>query len=198
MEEEIYHRYTDEEKIEKIDAMVETRFRERIPWDQVCEKHGVSRKTAYRWRQTEDWLIAEGKWRRILREEARTNIHETANDMIGILQDLAHGIPAANGERIGSFTRFSAAKTLLEMVGVDNEVAEKQLDQNDQFLDFLKKLKIGGGGQAPPTMLAEEVRPGGLLPASVVESTKEMIKKRLEEDDDIDGEFVEITENPSV
>ncbi len=191
MEVEKYHRYTDDERSKLIEAMVEEKMRTRQSWDIVCDNHGVSRKTGYRWRQTEEWQIVEAKWRRILREEARTNIHEAAHDMIGILQDLAHGIPSHNGEKIGSFTRYSAAKTLIELVGVGNEVEERVADQNDQFLAFLKKLKLPGSGTVPPSVSAETVRPGGLLPQSVVEDTKEMMRKRLEEDD-IDAEFHEI------
>lgn len=183
--------YSEQERSKLIDAMVEEKFRTRKAWNEIADEHKIARKTIYRWRQTEEWQLMEAKWRRILREEARTEVHEIANSMIGVLQDLAYGI-SGNGEKIGSFTRFSAAKTLLEFVGIDAEFEERKLEQNDQFLDFLKQLKKG---PISPQVLAAEVRPGGYLPESIIEANQDMMEERLREDV-VEAEFMYTGEDP--
>ena len=188
-----YHRYTDQERAVLIERMVEMKFRSRKSWDEVCDEVGVSRATSRRWRMTDEWRMVEARWRRILREEARSDVHQIAHDAIGVLQDLMHDAS------VSPFTRYNCAAKLVDLVGIEDEIEERKADQNDELLDFLKKVgRKSNSGSLPPNPMGEildiEVKPGGLLPDEIVEENMKMLEEFLAQDalandDTIDGEF---------
>jgi hypothetical protein len=136
--------------------MVEERIRSRATWEEVAAAHNVPLRTAERWRTTDEWRQAEARWRRILREETRTQIVEVAGQAVEILVELMRN------PQTPAFTRFNCDKTLLEMVGIDEEIEEIQVDKNDEFMAFLKER------QRTPSLVATlmdlEPLDGGLLP----------------------------------
>jgi hypothetical protein len=157
--------YTKQEREALIGQMIEQRIRTHSTWEQVAANNEVSLRTAERWRKSDEWRQIESKWRRIMREEARTEIGELMSDAIAVLQELMLD------PKIPPFTRMHCAKTLLEFGGIADESEEIIVDQNDDFLDFLKHLD-------PSRSVAARVRDieplaSGLLPPQLQELTAE-------------------------
>lgn len=165
-----YHRHTKEEREQLIDSLLEAKARTRASWDEIGEQHGVSRSTIRRWRETDEWKLAEAKWRRILREEARTDVALIGQDMVGVLQDLAHH---ARSE----FVRYSAAGKLIDIFGIENEIEETRNDQAGELLKFMQLLN--GKSVSPvisPEIIEAEVKPGGFLPERVEQENRQMME----------------------
>jgi len=158
--------YTEQERQALIEQMVEQRIRDRTSWEQVAADNEVSLRTAERWRKSDEWRQIESRWRRIMREEARTEIGELMSDAIAVLQELMLD------PKTPAFTRMHCARALLEFGGIANEMEEITVDQNDEFMDFLKHLD-------PSRSVAARVRdieplPSGLLPPQLQEFTTEL------------------------
>jgi hypothetical protein len=101
-----------------------------------------------------------------MREEARTEIGESMRDAIAVLKELMLD------PKTPAFTRMNSAKALLEFGGIADEMEEITVDQNDEFIDFLKHLD-------PSRSVAARVRdleplPSGLLPPQLQELATEL------------------------
>lgn len=184
-----YHRYTREERIGKIDRMLETKYKDRATWDEVADRHDIARSTIRRWRQSDEWRMAEARWRRIMREEARSDTTMLAQNALGVLQDLMQN---ARSE----FTRYSAASKVLDLVGVGDEIEESKVDSSNELMKFMQQMKIKESERArlrdagidPDTILEAEVKPGGMLPEPVVEHNRMLMEQRLAEQDALEAE----------
>lgn len=149
-------RHTDKERREIIEQMVEERIREESTDEQIAARHNICSRTLRRWKQSDEWREVEHRWRRILREETRSDIAEIASKAVGVLTELALN------DKVQPFTRMNAAKTLLEFSGVADELEEIKVDQNDELLTFLKQAKASRSVVA--TVMDIEPLPSGLLP----------------------------------
>lgn len=178
MDVRVYKRYSAQERAGLIDNIVEEKFRTKDSWDELADRYNVDRSTLWRWRGTDEWKISETRWRRVLREEARTTAAETAGDMLDVLTDLAFNAKS-------EFVRMASASKVIDVVGLEDEIEEIKNDQNNEFLDWLKKFKHKPRG----TLLDIEVEPGGFLPPSVIEANKIAAET-------IDAEFTELEDTP--
>lgn len=180
MTEKNYHRYSKEERIELIDKMLEKKYRDKSTWDEVADAFGVARSTIRRWRLGDEWRMVEARWRRVMREEARSDTTMLAQDALGVLQDLMH---TARGD----FTRYSAAAKILDLVGVGDEIEEAKVDQTNELMKFIEKMqgravedaKLKAIGIDPDSIIEAEVRPGGLLPEAIVTQNKLVMDEQL-------------------
>ena len=68
-----YRRLTTARKRALFDRMLEKKSREKLTWTEVARAFRVGRPTLSAWRRTEEWRLAEARWRRILREETRSD-----------------------------------------------------------------------------------------------------------------------------
>jgi hypothetical protein len=164
-------RYPEQERQALTERMVEQRIRDHSSWEQVAADNEVSLRTAERWRKSDEWRQIESRWRRIMREEARTEIGELMPDAIAILKELMLD------PETPPFTRMHCAKTLLEFGGVADETDEITVDHNAEFLDYLKHLD-------PSRSVAARVRdieplPSGLLPPQLQELATERPREPL-------------------
>lgn len=177
-------RYTREQRLELIDKMLETKYKDRVSWEEVADQYGVARSTIRRWRSGDEWRMAEARWRRVLREEARSDTTMLAQDALGVLQDLMHNAR-------GDFTRYSAASKILELVGVGDEIEESKVDTTNELMKFIEKLsgrenertRLVSAGIDPDTIIDAEVKPGGILPDVVLEQNRVVIEARLAENE---------------
>ena len=175
-----YHRYTREERAAKMDRMLETKYKDRATWDEVADRHRVARSTIRRWRQSDEWRMAEARWRRIMREEARSDTTMLAQNALGVLQDLMQN---ARSE----FTRYSAASKVLDLVGVGDEIEESRADTSSELMKFMQQMKLKesekqrlrDAGIDPDNVIDAEVKPGGLLPEGIVEQNRIRMDERL-------------------
>ena len=191
MSERRYHRHTPAEKLAKMEALIEEKFRTHKTWEQVCANHSIDRSTKLRWSQTEEWREIEQRYRRMLREELRTDVTQDGRAAVQVLRDLMHGVPGADGSKVGSFTRYSAAKTLIELVGLEQELEEKTADKVDEIVDFLKA--VGREPELPRAAIAQhlsvEVLPGGHLPPEIVAENEIMYAQLRADEEAIEAEF---------
>lgn len=179
-----YHRYTADERVVLIDKLLEARMRSRASWVELSMQFGISRATINRWQQTDEWRQAEARWRRIIREETRTDVAVVGQDMVGVLQDLAH-------QARSEFVRYSAASKLLDLFGVGDEIAETQADQTGELLDFFKQLdarnrereRLAAQGIDLAAVIDAEVKPGGALPDAIVAQNREIVERALRQED---------------
>ena len=180
-----YHRYTKDERNDLIDRILETRYRHQKTWEECSDIYDMSRSTIQRWRRTDEWQFTEAKWRRIMREETRSDMTGVSQDAKEVLKELMH---TARSE----FVRFSSAKTLLDYTGIDQEIEERGLDQKDEILTFLKKVeqhtkdkdRLRDAGIDPDTIIDVEAKEGGLLPDEIVVQNTLMAKSLYKDDED--------------
>jgi hypothetical protein len=169
-----YRRDKSDERSKMMEEMIEERIRSGATLEQVAKNHGVCIRTVTRWKATDQWRAIENKWRRIMREESRTEINEAIPDAIAVLSELM------SDPSVSSFTRMNSAKALLEFSGVADEIEETKVDQHDELLEFLKKV------EKRPTMEAGlldiQVLDGGLIPPQLSGSIA----------DTVDAEYTEI------
>ncbi len=157
--------YTKHERQALIEQMVEQRIRDRTSWELVAKANHVSLRTVERWRTSDEWRQIESRWRRIMREEARTEISELVSDAIAVLKELMLD------PKTPAFTRMQCARALLEFGGIADERDEITVDQNGELIDFLKQLD-------PSRSVAARVRDleplaSGLLPPQLQELAAE-------------------------
>lgn len=177
-----YHRFTKQERAELIDRMLETKYRERATWEEVADKHEVSRSTIRRWRLTDEWRMAEARWRRVMREEARSDTTVLGQNALEVLSDLMNN---ARSE----FTRYSAASKILDLIGVGDEIEEAKVDQSQELMKFMQQMQakqrhtreLEAKGIDPATVIDVEVKPGGLLPDAIVQQNRLAMAERFAE-----------------
>ena len=153
--------YSEQERRALIELMVEQRIRDRATWEQVAAANEVGLRTVERWRTTDEWRQIESRWRRTMREETRTRIAELTGQAVGILRELMLDPTTP------AFTRMQCAKTLLEFGGIADEMEESTVDQNDEFVDFLKHLVQSRS--VVSRILDVEPLPSGRLPPQLQE-----------------------------
>lgn len=183
-----YRRYGRDERNALIDRMLESKYRERATWEEVADKHGVSRSTIRRWRLTDEWRMAEARWRRVMREEARSDTTVLGQNALDVLSDLMNN---ARSE----FTRYSAASKILDLIGVGDEIEEAKVDQSQELMKFMqqmqakesrqKRLEASGVGDA--AIIDIEVRPGGMLPEAIIEQNRIAMQERLDEQQELEA-----------
>ena len=122
-------------------------------------------RTVERWRKTDEWRQIESRWRRIMREEARTEIGESMPDAIAILKELMLD------PKTPPFTRMHCAKTLLEFGGIADEMDEITVDHNGELIDFLKH--VTQSRSVADRVHDLEPLPSGLLPPQLQELAAE-------------------------
>lgn len=184
-----YRRYTKQERNDLIDRMLETKYRQRATWEEVADRHEVSRSTIRRWRLTDEWRMAEARWRRVMREEARSDTTVLGQNALEVLSDLMNN---ARSE----FTRYSAASKILDLIGVGDEIEEAKVDQSQELMKFMQQMqgrqsqrkKLESAGIDPDNIIDVEVRPGGMLPEVIVEQNRMAMEERLEELDELEAE----------
>lgn len=167
------------DKVAQFDAILELRFREKLTWDEIAEKRGIARSTILRWRRSEEFQLTEAKWRRLMREETRTETALIGNRMVAILNELAE---SARSE----FVRMTSASKLIDVLGIADEAAESLAEDAGELVRFMKQLR---GRQIGPVgeVLEAEVRPGGLLPkpiADLVEAGREAVLSEEPEEEE--------------
>jgi hypothetical protein len=185
-QERIYKRYNQQERLTLIDKMLERKYRGKATWDEIADAFGVARSTIRRWRLGDEWRLAEARWRRVMREEARSDTTMLGQDALGVLQDLMHN---ARSE----FVRYSSAGKILDLIGVGDEIEETKVDQASELMRFIEKVRtrqtetqhLLAQGIDPDTVLEAEVRPGGMLPEIVVHQNEEIMAARLAEQDEL-------------
>ena len=155
--------YAEQERRALIEQMVEQRIRTHSSWEQVAKATNVGLRTAERWRKTDEWRQIESRWRRMLREEARTRIAELAGQAVDVLTTLMLD------PKTPAFTRMHCAKALLEFGGIADESEELTVDQNGELIDFLKLLQTSRSHVS--SVLDIEPLPSGLLPPQLREGT---------------------------
>lgn len=194
-----YKRYNKEEKLRLYDRMLELKYRKRLSWDEIAAKFKVARSTIRDWRQTDEWRLAEARWRRTMREEARSDATLMGQDALGVLADLMHNAKS-------EFTRYSAAAKVVDLVGIGDETIEQLTDETSKLSQWLetglrrKDLQIArlkaGGLNNQEELLALEVKPGGLVPDQISKMNDAMAEeKRLEREgreNALEAEFVEV------
>jgi hypothetical protein len=154
-----------------IEAMIAQRLRTGRTWDHVAAEHHVSPRTAERWRASDEWRQVEARWRRLLRDEVRTQITAVAGQAVDILVQLMVD------PETPPFTRFHCAKALLEFAGIADELEERPVDQHDELIDFLRKQHQARAGRA--TILDVAPLDSGLLPPQMSERTAALTAARL-------------------
>lgn len=187
-----YHRYSKDEKIRLFDVILEMKFRDKKTWDEIAADQKVARSTIRDWRRTDEWRISEARWRRILREENRSEASEMGNDALGVMQDLMHN---ARSE----FVRYSAAAKIIDIVGIGDEVEEAKVDQAAELNKFLneqakriekrERMMLDAGIKSEKNLLSLEVKPGGMLPDEITRLNDALVTERLRESDAIEAEF---------
>jgi transposase-like protein len=85
-----YQRYSKEAKAELFDRILEQKHREKTSWDDLAAAFGVARSTIADWRRSEEWRLAEARWRRIMREETRTDATGLGKDALEVMAHLMH------------------------------------------------------------------------------------------------------------
>lgn len=190
-----YHRYSKEEKVQLYDKMLEQKYREDRPWDDIAAHFGVARSTIADWRRSDEWRMSEARWRRIMREEARSDATMMGSDALGVLQDLMHNSKS-------DFVKYSAAAKVIDITGIGDEIQEAAVDQATELNKFLaqnarsKEIRLKMQEQAGITggddLLMLEVKPGGMLPDKITALNEELIAKRRQEQDILDAEFREV------
>jgi hypothetical protein len=158
--------YTEQERRALIEQMVEQRVRTHSSWEQVAKANEVGLRTVERWRQSDEWRQIEYRWRRIMREETRTLITEATGDAVDVLIELLLD------PKTPAFTRLHCARTLLEFGGVADEMEEITVDQNDEFVAFLKQHKQSRS--VVSRVLDIEPLASGLLPPALQEVTADL------------------------
>jgi hypothetical protein len=159
MTNKIYRPKGSDERTQLMEQMIEDRIREDATLDVIAQRYGVCQRTVRRWKATDEWRAIETRWRRIMREEGRTEIGESIKGAVEVLNELAHD------KSVTAFTRMSSARALLEFSGVDQEIEETKVDQHDELLEFLKQV------EKRPSISAKimdiPVLDGGLLPPEI-------------------------------
>ena len=188
-----YHRYTKEEKIQLFDVIMEKKFRDKKTWDEIGADLNVARSTIRDWRRTDEWRMSEARWRRILREENRSDASEMGKDALGVMQDLMHN---ARSE----FVRYSAAGKIIDILGIGDELEETKMDQTQELNKFTmdiarrkaarERMMIDAGLSSADDLLSLEVKPGGMLPDAITKMNEALIAERMR-GDVIDAEFRE-------
>jgi hypothetical protein len=167
--------YNDEQRRGLYPRILQLRYgpfektQRRATWDKIAEAVGVTRQTISNWRDLDDYKHAETKHRTLMREEART-------DASGMAQAAVDHIFYLMTHASSDFVQLEAAKTITVITQLDKELAERELQSNEQLVEFQKLLlsrkrdaqALRDMGIDPTSIIDMEVLPGGLLPEAVV------------------------------
>ena len=186
-----YRRYSKQEKERLYDGMLEQKYRYKRTWEETAAQYTVARSAIGDWRRSEAWQLCEAKWRRVLREEARSDAAMLGQDALSVLSELMH---SAKSE----FVRYSSASKLVDIIGIGDELEEHRVDQASQLNEFLAKMQqskhrreaMADVAEVDNTKILElEVQPGGVLPPEITRMNDALVKRREDEQNALEAEF---------
>ena len=194
----VYVRYSDEQRRSLYGQILRLRYgpfdkhHKRATWEAIADALDINRSTIQEWRSLEDYQRAEIAYRKLLREEART-------DASGMAQTALDHLYYLMLNSRSDFVQLEAAKEITKITQLDKELEEAQLESNQGLVEFQKLMlarkekvkKLKGMGIDPNSIIDVEVKPGGFLPDAIVTQNEEIKKELvlveilLDEDDDL-------------
>lgn len=181
--------YSKQEKLERIDQALEMRYERKMNWDEIADTTGVARSTLSAWRKDPEWREADARWRRLLREQARSDAASIVSEMMDGMYELAK---TAKSE----YVRFMAMKEVIDINQVANEIEETALDQQKELNEFLQRI---GRREATAAVVMSQlpVQPGGLLPESIMSANVGYRDRKRAEAEALEAEFREVQNSNS-